>query len=254
MNIVIVEDNSLSAVKLMNQLQEQEQDIRILKVLDSVQSSVQYFKETEERLDLIFMDIQLKDGLSFNIFESVEISAPTVFVTGYDSFMLEAFKRNGIGYLVKPFEESALKELLQSYHRLKGHMSASVQNELQEYCNPQVKGKDYFICRRGKDIYLIRSENIVLFYSDDHVVFIIDSGSKKHIVESARNLNTLIINLDPSVFFRVNRRFIVNINFIQKFSSIDRVKLALEMTIPLKEEIIIGQESAKRFREWLRDH
>lgn len=252
MNIVIVEDNSVAVVNLMDQLQGINSDINVIRVLDSVKTSVAFFEHNEERVDLIFMDIELKDGMSFNIFERVHIAAPVVFVTGYDSFMLEAFKKNGIGYIIKPYDVEEIKKILENYQRLKTHISQSVKHIAQEKGHEDSTRKGYFICRRSKEIYLVRVENVVLFYSDDHVVFIVDSQSKKHIIESVRNLNALCLDLDPMTFFRVNRRFIININYIQKFVPVDRVKLSLEMTIPLKEEILIGQESAKKFREWLK--
>ncbi len=247
LNTIIIEDERLASQQLINMLKNIEADINVVAQLFSVKESIEYFsKRTED--DLIFCDVQLEDGLSFEIFSKAEIRTPVIFITGYDQFVMNAFEYNGIDYLLKPVCEDELKKSITKYHKLEKHFNnQSSLNNLVQYVS---RKKTRFIVKKGLENISLRLEDIVFFFTENKVVYVVDKWNKKYIAD--KNLGELEEDLDNTIFFRANRQYIVNINFIKGFKSYEKVKLQVDLNLPeLNYCIIISQETAPAFRKWM---
>jgi DNA-binding LytR/AlgR family response regulator len=247
LNTIIIEDERLASQHLIHMLKNIEADINVVAQLFSVKESIEYFsKRTED--DLIFCDVQLEDGLSFEIFSKAEIRTPVIFITGYDQFVMNAFEYNGIDYLLKPVCEDELKKSITKYHKLEKHFNnQSSLNNLVQYVS---RKKTRFIVKKGLENISLRLEDIVFFFTENKVVYVVDKWNKKYIAD--KNLGELEEDLDHTIFFRANRQYIVNINFIKGFKSYEKVKLQVDLNLPeLNYCIIISQETAPAFRKWM---
>lgn len=248
-NTLIIEDESAALANLTELLQEFNSEVEVKATLGTVEESIQYL-QSEPPVHLIFSDVQLSDGLSFSIFEATRTRIPVIFVTGYDQFVMNAFEYNGIDYLLKPVNRQELEKALRKYHQLQEHFGQSTAplDNLVEYINK--KRKTRLIVRKGLENISLRLEDIVLFFTENKVVYVIDSQGKKFMTE--KNLGELEKELDPSLFFRVNRQYIVHINYIKGFKSFEKVKLKVDLALPdLAHQIIISQETAPEFRRWI---
>ncbi|HEY2720329.1 MAG TPA: LytTR family DNA-binding domain-containing protein, partial [Chitinophagaceae bacterium] len=217
--------------------------------LSNVRESIDYFSNSP-KADLIFCDVQLEDGLSFEIFTKAEIKTPVIFITGYDQFVMNAFEYNGIDYLLKPVVEDELRNAINKYRRLEKHFNNQPSlNSLVQYVN---RKRTRLIVKKGLENISLRLEDIVLFYTENKVVYVVDKWSKKYIVD--KNLGDLEEDLDSAIFFRANRQYIININYIKGFKSYEKVKLQLDLINPeLNYSIIISQETAPAFRKWMHE-
>ncbi|HEX7844726.1 MAG TPA: LytTR family DNA-binding domain-containing protein, partial [Chitinophagaceae bacterium] len=186
---------------------------------------------------------------SFEIFDHTSNRIPVIFITGYDEFMLNAFEYNGIDYLLKPVEKDGLQKALAKYRMLEKHFAGqySLSNLLQYIGNHK---KKRIVVKKGMENISLRLEDTVLFYTENKIVYVIDRFGKKYLTD--KNLGELEETLDENIFFRANRQYIVNINFIKGFKSYEKVKLQIDLTLPeLNHNIIVSQETAPQFREWM---
>ena len=247
LNTIIIEDERSASQNLVNALMNIDADIHVAAQLFSVKESIEYFLR-EPEADLIFCDVQLEDGLSFEIFSKVEIRTPVIFFTGYDQFVMNAFEYNGIDYLLKPVCEDELKKSIIKYHKLEKHFNnQSSLNNLVQYVT---RKKTRFIVKKGLENISLRLEDIVFFFTENKVVYVVDKWNKKYIAD--KNLGELEEDLDNAIFFRANRQYIVNINYIKGFKSYEKVKLQVDLNLPeLNYCIIISQETAPAFRKWM---
>jgi len=249
LNVVIIEDERLAIEKLKGILSELIPDIHFTAIITSVKEGIAYFSETRKQ-DLIFCDIHLSDGLSFEIFNSFQVDSPIIFITAYDEFIMKALDYNGIDYLLKPVNIQEVSKAFQKYKLLKQHFTqdASKFTSLMEYLN--VPKKTRIIVKKGVENIALKVEDIVLFYTENKVVYLIDKQKTKYIYD--RNLSLLESELDTTLFFRANRKYIVNINFIKSYKTFEKVKLILELTLPdVAHQIIVSQETAPEFKKWL---
>lgn len=251
---VIIEDEQKAAGLLARMLHEAEPDIVVLNVLESVESSVQYLSANAAEVDLIFSDVQLSDGLSFSIFERVETQVPVVFITGYDRFVMNAFENNGIDYLLKPVDKEDLQKALKKYEGLKRHFALGKQDEALSRLLQHVNGgrRKRILVRKGIENITLPLDDIVLFYTENKIVHAIDKAGRRFMVE--KNLADLEAELDGKTFFRANRQYVLNINYIRSFKPYERVKLWIDLTLPsIDHTVIVSQETAPVFRRWLMD-
>jgi DNA-binding LytR/AlgR family response regulator len=248
-NAIIIEDEKAVAQGLVSTLKEVAPEMQIKTILSSVEQSINYLSENKDA-DIIFCDVQLTDGLSFSIFNEVHIDAPIIFITGYDKFMLNAFEYNSIDYLLKPVCKEDLQKALEKYKRLEQHFThASLLNNFLQHFHQQKK-KTRVLVKKGLENISILLEDIVLFFTENKIVYVIDKGGRKYLID--KNLSDLEMELDNKIFFRVNRQYIVNINYIRSFKSYERVKLQIELTVSeLNYFIVVSQETAPVFRKWL---
>ena len=253
MRVVIVEDEKPAAERLEMLLKRFHPDTEILRVLDSVEGSVRWFKENQALADLVFMDIKLTDGLSFEIFKQVQINRPLIFTTAYNEYALEAFKVNSIDYLLKPVSSEELnrslkkltslrENLMEGHHRLELEELSKVLSKLQR------SYKNRFMIKVGDHIRSIPAENIVLFYADGRVVYVLTDQGREYIVDF--KMEELDEVLDPEVFFRINRSFSLNINFIRDVIIHSNSRLKILLTPEFDKEMIVSREKVGPFKMW----
>ncbi|HEX2608045.1 MAG TPA: LytTR family DNA-binding domain-containing protein [Flavisolibacter sp.] len=250
---IIIEDEKPVLDNLIHVLAQVSQDIHITATLSSVKEGMNYMSAQPEA-DLILSDVQLTDGLSFEIFNEVKTNIPVIFITAFDHFMLSAFEYNGIDYLLKPVSQSDLSKALSKYQKLERHFSADYGAALQKFVQPfGGKRKQHLLVRRGLENILLRLEDVVLFYTENKVVFVLDQQGKKYVCD--KNLSDLEMELDASVFFRANRQYIVNIEYIRSFKAYEKVKLKIDLSLTDADHfIIVSQETAPLFKKWISEN
>ena len=248
LNAIIIEDERPALENLRHTIADVADDVQVIATLNSVKESIEYLS-TNPPADIIFSDVQLGDGLSFEIFSQSGNRTPVIFITGYDEFMLNAFEYNGIDYLLKPVDKEGLRKALVKYRMLEKHFAShhSMTNLLQYIGNHK---KKRLMVKKGMENISLRMEDIVIFYTENKIVYVIDRSGKKYLCD--KNLAELEQSLDENIFFRANRQYIININFIKGFKSYEKVKLQVDLTLPeLNHCIIVSQETAPLFREWM---
>lgn len=249
MTVIIVEDEKPAAEKLVKALSAFDPSIQVAAILGSIKETVSWLHQNPVP-ELIFMDIELTDGLSFRIFEKVSISCPVVFVTAYDEYWQEAFEHNSIDYLLKPVKQEKLEAALKKYDKVKQYFAANYQNLVNwPTSNPAGSYKKRFLVKRGTDYQSIRTEDIAYFYAAHKLVCLVDAKGQKFILD--QSLSDIESQLDPALFYRVNRKYLLNMSSIKRIKSYPKSKLLLEVEPPLHEEVIISQENVSAFKAWM---
>ena len=246
MKAIIIEDEQPAVDKLINALSRYDPAIQIVAELKSISEATKWFAHNPMP-DLVFMDIELTDGLSFKIFDTVSITCPIIFTTAYDDYWQEAFEHNSIDYLLKPIKQQKLEAALSKYESLKKHFSQNLQQLLSQKTGNGLKKR--FLVKRGIDYISIKTEDIAYFYATHKVVCLVDSKGNKYILD--QSLADLEKQVDPSTFYRVNRKYLVHINAIRKIKSFPKSKIQLEIEPSVTEEIVISQENVTAFKEWM---
>ncbi len=256
MNVVIVEDEIPAAEKLERYLFRYDPDIQVLAKLQSVSDSVAWFKENLHQVDLIFMDIQLIDGQSFAIFEQVEITKPIIFTTAYDEYALKAFEVNSIAYLLKPITFPDLSSAIDRLNLLQSSSSTSQVDdpiaigikELLAGITNQQKYKSRFMIKIGEHIRSVTVDKILFFYAEGRNAYITTDQGRRLIIDyKLEDLETI---LEPKLFFRVNRTFIININAINDVLVYSNSRLKIITEIKAEKEIIVSREKVAAFKQW----
>jgi len=248
MKAIIIEDEKLSAEHLANLLNKVDAGISILATYDSVKKSVEEFKKGI-KADLLFVDVHLADGLSFEIFSRITVDTPVIFTTAYDEYAIKAFKINSVDYLLKPVGLIDLKNAIDKYKKLSGSNQASIlENISNAYQSMNKQFKNRFMVKTGDSISTIKSEDISHFISEDGVVLLVTENKRYIIDYTLDHLETLI---SPDIFFRINRKVLVNINSIQKVSTYFNSRLKLNLSALNEEEGIVSRERVNDFKAWL---
>ena len=255
MKVLIVEDEAPAFRRLQKILEEINPRIEIIDVLDSVEESVKWFG-TQNAPDLVFMDIQLSDGLSFEIFESIKITRPVIFTTAFDEYMLRAFKVNSIDYLLKPIKKEELKASLAKYDQMKNAFGnhdglPDLNTLISQIRLDDKKYKTRFLVKKGDELISVETNDIAYFQTRHGVVHMTTFGDRTHIMDF--NLDELMQQLDPGQFYRANRQFIVHFPAIQKVHKYHKGKLLVELAKPTDEPITVSSEKATDFKNWLGD-
>lgn len=249
MTVIIIEDEAPAAEKLKKDLLQCDQRINVAGVLNSVATSVEWFS-TNKMPDLLFMDIELSDGLSFKIFDSVQISCPVIFTTAYDDYWQKAFEHNSIDYLLKPVSLEKLGSSLKKFHHLQEHFAANFQQLLQWQKNNSTNSfRKRFLVKRGLDYITVKTEDISYFFATHKLVCLVDKDNNKFILD--KSLAELEKELSPAAFYRVNRKYLVQLNSIKKIKTYPKSKLQIHLVPPASEEIIISQEQVAAFKNWI---
>ena len=254
MTILIIEDEEPAYRRLQKMLKELEPDHTLLNQIVSVSSAVKWFKENEAP-DLIISDIQLSDGISFDIFKQVDIKCPVIFTTAYDQYAIEAFKVNSIDYLLKPVKKDELEIAVSKFKSLTPATAAPAIdiNKLLQSLQP-VTGNDYkkrFVVRYGEHIKTINIEEVVYFYTEDKATFLCTKDARRFVVDF--NLDTLDSILDPKVFFRINRQYIISIHSIAEMFAYSKSRVLIKLNPAAKHETIVSTERSADFKHWLGD-
>ena len=248
MNVIILEDEWTASEKLTDLLHRLDPSISVLAVLESVKEAANWL-DHHPAPDLAFVDIQLSDDNSFSLFQTREINFPVVFTTAYDDYVLEAFEHNSLDYLLKPVEEARLKKALEKVKKFEAHFFQNRFNQLfDQFSQRKHRTKRRFLVKKGVDYVSVSVGQIAYFFTEYKVVFLVDREGKKYMVD--KTLSDLENELDPTAFFRANRKFIVNIEAIEKFKS-DNGKIQLHISPLLSEPIVVSKENAPNFRKWI---
>lgn len=253
MKVLIIEDETIAVQRLTEMLQELEQDVQVVNVLDSVKTSIAFLEQATD-LDLVFMDIELGDGQSLEIFEKVRIDTPIIFITAYQEHALKAFKQNSVDYLLKPLHRSELQAALEKYKRLHGRPDTQLQkNVLQLLAEmkamEQAEFKDRYLAKAGTRMVSVPAKNIAYFYTKDRCQYIKTTTNEDLILD--KPLDEVENEVDSKAFFRANRQFIINYTHIEKVQSWFAGKLRVQVRPAAHEEIIVSRLRAADFKKWL---
>ncbi len=249
MQVLIIEDEKPASQKLQKALLRCQPQAQVLAVLGSVDESVQWLKSNGQP-DLIFMDIQLSDGISFRIFEQISLTCPVIFTTAYDEFWQEAFECNSIDYLLKPIKQEKLEAALGKYEMLRQHFAQHLQQLLQWQQQPASQTfKKRFLIKRGADYVSLRTDELAYFYATHKLVCLVDTKGQKYILDES--LAEIEKQVDPAQFYRVNRKYLVNQNAIRKIRAYPKSKLQIDLEPAVSEEVIISQENVAAFKAWM---
>jgi len=249
MKVIIIEDEKPAAEKLLKAIQKADPSIEVSAVLTNVKDSIAWLEQNPAP-DLLFVDIELSDGLSFKIFETAGINSPVIFCTAFDEYWQEAFEHNSIDYLLKPVKQEKLEIALNKYDKLKQHFAAGFQQLMQ--WQQQAAGNGYkkrFLVKRGTDYVSVKTEDIAYFYAAHKLVCMVNSSNQKFILD--QSLADIEKQLDPALFYRVNRKYLIQLNAIKKIKSYPKSKLQLEVEPVVNEDIVISQENVSAFKEWM---
>ena len=251
MKILIIEDEEPAAERLIKLFAEIEPGAEILDVVVSVQSAIKWFRRNPMP-DLITFDIHLADGQSFEIFEQVEVTAPVIFITAFDEYAIKAFKVNSIDYLLKPFKKEEFEDAIKKFHKLHAVNSTSQINFsqlLESLKNPKPEFKKRFIIRYGDHIKIIDTQTIAYFFTADKINFLRTDDNKTFPLDF--NLDKLETMLDPAVFFRINRQFIISIHSIEEMFAFSKSRVKIKLKPPIEEDTIVSTERSSFFKDWL---
>lgn len=254
MTILLIEDEPLIAKQLLKVVKQLEPEATVDGPLGSVQAVVDYL--TEHRPDLVIADIQLSDGVSFEAFRQVNLNVPVIFTTAYDEYAIQAFKLNSIDYLLKPIDSEELRAALAKYHRWQPtgtDFADQFRNLLTQLGGGQaltIAYKRRFMAQHGRQIVPVSDEQIAYFHRDELIYLYTTDGRK--LVTDYRTLDELEELVDPSLFFRANRQFLIRSGVVVSFQPQLTGKLAIRLQIPFETvELLISKEKSSAFREWL---
>lgn len=250
MRVIIIEDEKPSARRLKRMLAQL--DIEAETLLHSVEESLEWF-QTNEHPDLIFLDIQLSDGLSFEIFEAIDIKSAIIFTTAYDEYALQAFKLNSIDYLLKPIDEDDLNKAVNQYtSRTPQPQSVTLDfNSIKKLLvNPvEREFKKRFSVKVGQHLKLIHVDDIECIYSENKGTYAYTNEGRNYLLD--HTLDQLEDDLAPHLFFRISRKFYVNINAIKDMISYTNSRLQIKLNHFNEQEVIVARERVKSFKAWL---
>lgn len=249
--VLIIEDEEPAAGRLIKLLHEIQPEIKVLDVIVSVKSAVEWFHHNEMP-DLILLDIHLADGQSFEIFKQAEITAPVIFITAYDEYAIQAFKVNSVDYLLKPIKKEELETALKKFHKLHSTKTKSITDFsklIETLKEPKSDFKKRFIIRYGDHIKAIETKDISYFFTQDKINFLRTLDNKTYPVDY--NLDKLETMLDPAVFIRINRQFIISIHSIDQMFAFSKSRVKVKLKPPTEEDTIVSTERSSAFKEWL---
>ncbi len=249
MKVIIIEDEMLSAEHLELLLKRIDSEISIIGIFDSVKKSITEF-EKGLKADLLFVDIHLADGLSFEIFSKISIETPVIFTTAFDEYAIQAFKVNSIDYLLKPIGLSELQVAVDKFKKWNLVNQKSLLEQLSHlYSSFNKQYKTRFMVKMGDQIVSIKAEDILHFIAEDGIVLLMSKDVKRYPVDFT--LDQIDEMLDPTVFFRINRKVIININAIQKVTSYFNSRLKVNAIQLSDDSAIVSRDRVSEFKLWL---
>lgn len=252
MNILLIEDEPQALQRLEKLVKTVLPDAIILARLDTVKSSVQWLK-TNQPPDLIFMDIQLGDGISFSIFDQVEVKSPVIFTTAFDEYALKAFKVNSIDYLLKPIDEESLRLAVNKFESLTAARSLATDKMMESISLAMQmlskKYKERFVIKVGEHLKSVEVNEILFFFSLEKTTFAQTRDGRKHILDFT--LDQLDELLDPQRYFRINRKYIISVDCIQDMISYTNSRLKLVLKTCDDQDVIVARERVQEFKDWL---
>lgn len=246
---IIIEDESLAAKRLEALVQKCDNSIEIIEKISSVKAAVQWFQKNPPP-DLVFMDIHLDDGISFSIFEQVNLDVPVIFTTAFDEYTIKAFKVNSVDYLLKPINAGELTFALDKFKKLQlssYHLREQGNLSVENLKKSAVKSR--FLVSSGAKIMSVPVEEIAYFYSEDKITFLQTFKNNRYPVEYS--LDKLLPLLDPTRFFKINRQLIISIDSINSMYKVSVNRLKLTLKPDLQKDIFVSIEKYGAFKDWL---
>ena len=250
MNVIIIEDEKPAARRLNRMLANLDIEVNIM--LHSVNESIEYFTNNDHP-DLIFLDIQLSDGLSFEIFDEVNINSAIIFTTAYDEYALKAFKLNSIDYLLKPIDDEELEAAVKKYKSKlpeKKNLQVDFEDIKKLLVNPIDRVyKKRFTAKVGQHLKIFSVDDIECFYSENKGTYLHTTDNRNYLIDTT--LENLEEELNPKQFYRISRKFYVNINAIRDIISYTNSRLQIKLNNFNEQEVIVARERVKDFKDWL---
>ncbi len=252
MKILLIEDENAAARRLEKLLGEIVPEAEIVGRLDSVEAAIGWFQQNPQP-DLILLDIHLADGASFEIFEHIKIKSPVIFTTAYDEYALKAFKVNAVDYLLKPIKVNELAEAIDKFKRVFQNPVPADYSGLLQTLRQQEGGHNYLrrmLIRFSNSFRLVDMSDAAYFYTKDKITFLVTRSTAKRfpIDYPLDKLETL---LDPAVFFRINRQFIIHVEAIKEMHPYSKSRVKVDLEPPTDLETIVSTERSSEFKKWL---
>ena len=249
MNVVVIEDEQAASRRLIRMLEKQ--GFTVLASLSSVENAIIWFKNNPHP-ELIFLDIQLSDGLSFSIFESININSAIIFTTAFDAYALQAFKLNSIDYLLKPIDEDELKTAVAKFQNI--HRENSLQNfDFEDIRNMLYRDKavykNRYTVQVGAHIKILAVPEIVCFYSENKGTYVLMDSGRSYLM--GQTIEALVLEIDPNIFFRISRKCIIQISHIKDIVAYSNARLKIEVRPEIDVDLIVSRERVKDFKLWL---
>ncbi|OFY39151.1 MAG: DNA-binding response regulator [Bacteroidetes bacterium GWF2_40_14] len=247
--VLIIEDEIIAAERLEKTLEEIDSDIQIVAKTGSIKESVQWL--LSNIADLIFLDIQLSDGLSFSIFDQVKVNTPIIFTTAYDQYAIKAFKLNSVSYLLKPIKKTELAESLKKYRQNKTYYNVDFSALLAEIREKAPEYRKRFLIQTGDKFRKVEIENIAYFYVSDGHVSLRTFNGHSYPVDST--LDTIENSVDPVQFFRINRQYLISMQSIANMTawSRSRIKIVLNPAAENEMDTIVSIDRSAEFKNWM---
>lgn len=257
MKALIIEDEPFAQNELVRLLGKTDFDIEIIDIIESVEDAVEWFNSNPHP-DLAFFDIQLADGVSFDIFTKVKINTPVIFTTAYDEYAIEAFKVNSIAYLMKPIELKALDNALLKLNYWQKQLTKDTPNLTQAQLHSIISlaqnkpsYKSRFMVKVGDQIKFIKADQVAYFFAEDNEVMLQTTEKKTYIIDDS--LEQLSSIIDPILFHRINRKYIVNKNAVTRVHKYFNSRLKIDLHPVREEEVIISRVKVSDFLNWMEE-
>lgn len=251
MNVLIVEDEKHTAKGLARMLKEIDERIEVAEYIDSVEEAVNYLS-AQPLIDLIFLDIQLSDGLSFEIFNNIEVSTPIIFTTSFNEYAIKAFEVNSVDYLLKPIQISQLEKSISKFKKIfseRRSSNANIEAFLNQFRTENKEYKKRFLVKNKNAQISVQTGDIAYFYIENQLTYLHTKDNKRYCVNYT--MESIEKMLSPKEFFRINRQFIIHIDSVMKINGYFNSTLKLSVTPPLEADVIVSRYAAKEFREWM---
>lgn len=253
MKVLIIEDEQIAADKLTKLVHQYDPNIEILEQFDTVEGTV-YWLQQNDAPDLLFLDIHLADGFSFEIFDQVEVKCPVIFTTAYDQYAIQAFKIKSVDYLLKPVKFEDLRAAMDKYKEIfestpTQNFASDMQTLAKLIQNQQKEYKSRFLIKVGNIIKTISVNDVAYFHFEDRATLLVTSDNRRYPVN--QTLDELEEMLDPKKFARANRQFIVTFEAIQKIHPYFKGRLKIDLTPKQSTDLVISSEKSKGFKKWL---
>lgn len=249
MKTIIIEDEQLAARRLENMVKSIDSSMEILVILESIAESVEWLKKNEHP-DLIFLDIHLEDGLSFSIFDQVKVNSPIIFTTAFDEYAIKAFKLKSIDYLLKPIIQTDLEKAIAKFREW-GEKKQTI--DISELLHLMNGGKQEFRERFsvvvGQKLKSIDVKDIAYFFSNSGITFVAMQTKGQYSIDIS--LDNLLLELDPKLFFRVNRQYLVNLNSIVNIHIFPKSRLKLELNPAIPGGVFVSLDKVVDFKKWV---